>query len=72
MAFKKNAELMERAQAVIPGGMYGHQSVAKLSSSVPQFFAKADGAKLWDVDGNSYIDYLCGYGTNLLGIAISR
>lgn len=67
VAFKKNAELMERAQAVIPGGMYGHQSVAKLSSSVPQFFAKADGSKLWDVDGNIYIDYLCGYGTNLLG-----
>ena len=59
--------LRERAQAVIPNGMYGHQSVAILPDDYPQFFAKAEGAYLWDVDGNRYIDFMCGYGPNLFG-----
>lgn len=65
----KNADLLERAHLVIPGGMYGHQSISrgKLPSNYPQFFSKADGSKIWDVDGNCYVDYLCAYGTNLLG-----
>jgi glutamate-1-semialdehyde 2,1-aminomutase len=33
----------------------------------PQFFRRAEGARLWDVDGNEYIDYLCAFGPNLLG-----
>lgn len=63
----KDAELRERALQVIPGGMYGHESVALLPESFPQFFARADGAYLWDCDGNRYIDYLCAYGPNILG-----
>ena len=59
--------LRERAHAVIPNGMYGHQSVALLPDGYPQFFSRAKGAYLWDVDGNQYIDYLCGYGPNLFG-----
>ncbi len=59
--------LRERAYAVIPNGMYGHQSVALLPDGYPQFFGRAEGAYLWDVDGNRYLDYLCGYGPNLFG-----
>lgn len=59
--------LRERARAVIPNGMYGHQSVALLPDDCPQFFDRAEGAYLWDVDGNRYVDFLCGYGPNLLG-----
>ncbi|MDN2845192.1 aminotransferase class III-fold pyridoxal phosphate-dependent enzyme, partial [Campylobacter jejuni] len=33
----------------------------------PLYFSKAKGTYLWDVDGNKYIDYVCGYGTNLFG-----
>jgi glutamate-1-semialdehyde 2,1-aminomutase len=47
--------------------MYGHESVRLLPEEYPQFFAKADGARLWDVDGNEYLDFMCGYGPNLLG-----
>ncbi len=36
--------LRERAQAVIPGGMYGHQSVMLLPDDYPQFFQRASGA----------------------------
>ena len=59
--------LRERAEAVIPGGMYGHQSVRLLPDDYPQFFDRASGAYLWDVDGNRYIDFMCGYGPNLFG-----
>jgi len=61
--------LRERAARVIPNGMYGHQSVKILPPHTPQFFAKAEGAYLWDVDGRRYIDFMCGYGPNLFGYA---
>ena len=32
-----------------------------------QFYARADGCKVWDLDGKEYIDMLCGYGPNILG-----
>jgi glutamate-1-semialdehyde 2,1-aminomutase len=64
-----DAALRARAAAVIPGGMYGHESVAMLPPEFPQFFARAKGARLWDVDGNAYVDLMCAYGPNLLGYA---
>src|SRR5260370_38397639 len=64
---KRNKDLLERAIKVIPGGMYGHESVALLPDAFPQFFSRAEGARLWDADGNEYIDYMCAYGPNLLG-----
>ncbi len=64
---QRNKELVERARRVIPGGMYGHQSTAILPDVYPQFFTRAGGARLWDADGNEYIDYMCAFGPNLLG-----
>ena len=64
---RKNSELLERARRVIPGGMYGHESTALLPRDFPQFFSRASGTRLWDVDGNEYIDYLSAYGPNLFG-----
>ena len=61
--------LRERAEKVIPGGMYGHQSVGLLPDSYPQFFARGSGAHIWDVDGRKYLDFMCAYGPNLLGYA---
>jgi len=62
-----DAALRERAERVIPGGMYGHQSVRLLPDGYPQFFARGEGAYLWDVDGARYLDLMCGYGPNLFG-----
>jgi glutamate-1-semialdehyde 2,1-aminomutase len=59
--------LLERAAAVIPGGMWGHQSVAMVPDGYPQFFERAEGARIWDVDGTPYLDFMCGYGPNLFG-----
>jgi glutamate-1-semialdehyde 2,1-aminomutase len=65
----KDTAWRERAQAVIPNGMYGHQSVFMLPDDYPQFFARGQGAYMWDVDDNRYLDFLCGYGPNLFGYA---
>ena len=63
----RNSELLERARRVIPGGMYGHESTALLPPEFPQFYSRASGTRLWDVDGNEYIDYMSAYGPNLFG-----
>lgn len=60
-------QLRERARSAFPAGVYGHQSSSGLSPDHPQFFARAEGCRLWDTDGNEYIDFMCGYGPNLLG-----
>jgi glutamate-1-semialdehyde 2,1-aminomutase len=69
IANTRDKALRERAQAVIPGGMYGHQSVGMLPDDYPQFFARGEGAHTWDVDGNKYLDLMCAYGPNLFGYA---
>jgi glutamate-1-semialdehyde 2,1-aminomutase len=61
--------LRERAQKVIPGGMYGHQSVSLLPDSYPQFFSRGAGAHIWDTDGRKYLDFMCAYGPSLFGYA---
>jgi glutamate-1-semialdehyde 2,1-aminomutase len=59
--------LRERAEAVIPGGMYGHQAVGLLPEDYPQFFSRGEGARLWDADGRELLDFMCAYGPNLFG-----
>jgi glutamate-1-semialdehyde 2,1-aminomutase len=64
--------LRERAARVIPGGMYGHQSVGALPPGYPQFFSRAEGAWLWDADGNRLLDFMCAYGPQLFGYGNAR
>ena len=59
--------LRQRAQAVIPGGMYGHQNAGPLPAEYPQFMRSGRGARVWDVDGNEYVDLMCSYGPVVLG-----
>lgn len=68
----QDAALRARALKVIPNGMYGHESVRMLPASFPQFFSKAEGAYIWDADGNRYLDYMCAYGPSLLGYRDAR
>ncbi|MEM9843058.1 MAG: aminotransferase class III-fold pyridoxal phosphate-dependent enzyme, partial [Pseudomonadota bacterium] len=65
-------DLQNRAQRVLPNGVYGHESTRLLPASYPQFFSKAEGAYLWDADGNKYLDFMCAYGPNLLGYGDKR
>ncbi len=68
-ANSRDRDLRDRAAAVIPGGMFGHQSTRLLPDDYPQFFSRAKGARLWDADGNELLDFMCAYGPNLMGYA---
>jgi len=66
--FDRSVELFERATKVIPFGIYGHHSPAlRTPGSTPYYFAKGQGSRIWDVDGNEYVDWICAYGPMLLG-----
>jgi glutamate-1-semialdehyde 2,1-aminomutase len=65
----RDQDLRARAEAVIPGGMYGHQSTGLLPDGYPQFFERGEGAHIWDVDSRKYLDLMCAYGPNLFGYA---
>ncbi|MDX2238383.1 MAG: aminotransferase class III-fold pyridoxal phosphate-dependent enzyme [Hyphomonadaceae bacterium] len=71
-ALPHDAAWRARAAKVIPGGMYGHQATTLLPDGFPQFFARAEGARLWDVDGRMFIDMMCGYGPNLFGYGCQK
>src|SRR5262249_8393937 len=65
---RETQALFERALRVVPGGIYGHQSPRMLvPDAYPYFFARGAGARIWDVDGNEYIDLMCSYGPIVLG-----
>lgn len=59
----------KRARRVIPNGMYGHLNTSRFAEYYPQFFARGEGARLWDVDGREFIDLMCTFGPILLGHA---
>ena len=63
----RDAALRDRARQVVPGGMWGHQNAANLPEGYPQFFARGDGARIWDVDGREYRDFMCSWGPIVLG-----
>jgi glutamate-1-semialdehyde 2,1-aminomutase len=66
--YRRSLELFARAAEVIPCGIYGHTSPAVgLPGAFPYYAERAEGCRYWDVDGNEYIDYLCGYGPMILG-----
>ena len=63
----RDRALRERAQRVIPGGMCGHMNAARLPPEYPQYFVKAEGARIWDVNGRDYVDFMCAWGPMVLG-----
>ena len=66
--YEKSKALFRRASEVIPGGIYGHVSpAATVPGAFPYFAQQANGCRYQDVDGNEYIDYMCGYGPIILG-----
>ena len=68
----RDLDLRRRAAAVIPGGMYGHMTVGRLPDEYPQFYDRSEGAHVWDVDGNEYVDFMCSFGPMILGYRHTR
>ena len=62
-----DADMRRRARAVIPGGLWGHLDASRLPEGYPQFFARADGCHLVDVDGRRFTDLMCSWGPIVLG-----
>ncbi len=61
--------LFERAVKVIPGGVNSPVRAWKSVGGNPLFIERACGSKIFDVDGNEYIDYVMSYGPLILGHA---
>ena len=64
--------LYDRATAVIPMGTQTHSKAPRdaLRGAEPCFLQRGSGCRVWDVDGNEYIDFRCGLGPITLGYAI--
>ncbi len=66
--FANSQALFRRAAEVIPGGIYGHTTpAATLPGATPYYAVEGFGCRYRDLDGNTFIDFLCGYGPMLLG-----
>lgn len=72
MNFDRSKELYATAREYIPGGVNSPVRAFKAVSLDPLFIKKAGGSKVYDVDGNSFIDYVCSWGPLILGHAHPR
>jgi glutamate-1-semialdehyde 2,1-aminomutase len=61
--------LFERAQNLFPGGVNSPVRAFKAVGGTPVFLARGQGARVWDADGNSYLDFLGSWGPLILGHA---
>ena len=65
----RSAELFDRARHILPGGVNSPVRAFRAVGGTPFFVACAAGARLTDVDGRSYLDYVCSWGPLILGHA---
>ncbi len=65
----RNQMLFERARKCIPGGVNSPVRAFKSVGGTPLFIERGEGARIWDADGRSYIDYVGSWGPLLLGHA---
>jgi glutamate-1-semialdehyde 2,1-aminomutase len=65
----RNDELFARAQRTIPAGVNSPVRAFRSVGGTPRFFARGQGAYLWDADGKRYIDYVGSWGPAILGHA---
>ena len=69
MKTRRSRRLFEAARRVIPGGVNSPVRAFGAVGGTPRFIARARGARIWDVDGNAYIDYVGSWGPMILGHA---
>jgi glutamate-1-semialdehyde 2,1-aminomutase len=67
MNHSRSEELFRRAQEIIPGGVNSPVRAYRSVGGNPPFIARGEGSRIFDVDGNEYIDYVCSWGPLLLG-----
>jgi glutamate-1-semialdehyde 2,1-aminomutase len=62
-------KLWQEATRLLPGGVNSPVRAFHAVGGTPFFTQRAKGSRLWDVDGNEYIDYVCSWGPAILGHA---
>src|ERR1700680_3492397 len=65
----RSSQLFRAAQKRIPGGVNSPVRAFRNVDGEPFFVDRAEGSKIWDVDGNEYIDYVGSWGPAILGHA---
>lgn len=61
------SNLFDRAKKVMPGGVNSPVRSFKAVGIEPKFIKRANGSKIYDLDGKEYIDYICSWGPMILG-----
>jgi len=69
MKLYKSRELFHYSQQIIPGGVNSPVRAFNAVGGVPPFIKRANGAHVWDMDDNQYIDYVGSWGPMILGHA---
>ena len=67
MNHQKSAALFAKAKQIIPGGVNSPVRAFKSVGCDPVFIERAEGSRIYDADGNSYIDYVASWGPMILG-----
>ena len=67
MNIAQSEALFARAQRYIPGGVNSPVRAFRAVGGTPRFFLRGEGSRIYDVDGNEYIDYVCSWGPLLFG-----
>ena len=68
-AMNKSEQLFKKSQTRIPGGVNSPVRAFRAVGREPLFISQGKGAYITDVDGNTYIDYVCFWGPGILGHA---
>src|SRR5512142_2642123 len=66
---EQSRRLQKRAEAVIPGGVDSPVRAFRAVGGDPPFIVRGEGARIYDADGNEYIDYVGSWGPLILGHA---
>ena len=66
-SLKKSEKAFEEAKIVIPGGVNSPVRSFRSVEGTPPFIQRAAGSRIWDIDGNSYIDFVGSWGPMILG-----
>ncbi len=69
MKLDRSEQLFSRSRKLIPGGVNSPVRSFGAVGGTPPFLARGEGARVWDVDGNEYVDFLGSWGALVLGHA---
>lgn len=70
MSYERSEQLYKKACEFMPGGVNSPVRACRSVGVSPLFITRAEGSKIYDEDGNGFIDYICSWGPNILGHAV--